>query len=270
MPIQENELKMHKLIIFVCLIELAGFTTTMAEEVKETKSSTSESEIIPSITTLSGKIYEECVVKEVTPVGIKIYHTKGIAKIPFSDLSGRYKRRYNYDPEKERVYIQALNEQESYLKSQKEIQEWQRNIKDFGRGSSTATEIGVGQVGTIGGKIKILQVVDKENFLAEIPLHVVKTRDSGTSSSDRGSATLALVGSAEHYKSVFAKTGKIATIDYELVWFTGISTENIVDEQSINISGIYEVSGTKTYETSDAGSKTVFVLKSATPPGIAR
>ena len=44
-------------------------------------------------------------------------------------------------------------------------------------------------------------------------------------------------------------------------WVKGVLTKDIVDGETLTIPGVFEITGTRTYETVLGGSKTVFVLE---------
>ena len=48
--------------------------------------------------TLSSNKYEKCRITKVDPSAITVLHSKGIARIPFSDLPEEWQQKYNYDP----------------------------------------------------------------------------------------------------------------------------------------------------------------------------
>lgn len=52
------------------------------------------------IETLDGEEYKNVNVRAVEPTGVRITHSKGIAFIPFSNLSGYYQRKFGYDANK--------------------------------------------------------------------------------------------------------------------------------------------------------------------------
>jgi len=53
---------------------------------------------ILNITTLKGITYENCEVKQTWSTGIKIFHSKGIQLIPFTDLSTKDQKKHGYKP----------------------------------------------------------------------------------------------------------------------------------------------------------------------------
>jgi hypothetical protein len=62
------------------------------------------------LTTRSGITYLDCIITRVEPDGISVTHTKGVAKIPFTDLPEAFQKKYNYDPAKAAAYTRAMNE----------------------------------------------------------------------------------------------------------------------------------------------------------------
>jgi hypothetical protein len=63
------------------------------------------------IVTLSSNAYERCRISKVEPSAITFFHSKGIVRIPFSDLPEEWQKKYNYDPEKAKAYEKAAAEQ---------------------------------------------------------------------------------------------------------------------------------------------------------------
>jgi hypothetical protein len=51
------------------------------------------------ITTISGKVYKHATVTRVEPDGIVVKFSRGLVKIPFTELSKELQERYDYDPE---------------------------------------------------------------------------------------------------------------------------------------------------------------------------
>ena len=63
-----------------------------------------------SITTVSGVTYSDCTISRVEPDGISIFCSKGIVKLPFTELQESYREKYGYDPKKAELYIQQKNQ----------------------------------------------------------------------------------------------------------------------------------------------------------------
>lgn len=202
-----------------------------------------------TISTLSGKKYQECRVTEKHPDSIEIQHNAGVARIPFRDLSEKDQQRFGYDPEKEAVYLEKIALKREEVARRKKIAAWRKSIKSF------QGNLKVKQTGTFKGKIKIVQVVDQKNVLAEIPVIVEKTSMDSVPM-DRGDGRIVRIARSSTYMGT----------DYVLVWFRNVPTANIVDGQEKDVGGAFTVSGTKTYRTAGGGSETVFVLEPAKPP----
>lgn len=180
-----------------------------------------EQEIYPSITTNSGKTYLQCKIIETSLFEIKVRHSRGIVKIPYSDIPESDRKKYGYDPEKAAAYI-AAEEIKTYVQNRQ--QEYRRRIESIPYFSEN---LYVGKIGFIDGNIEIIQVIDENNFLGKMPIQ------SNTKNDD----------------------------DYKLVWFSGFSTKNFADGQKIRSYKIFKVTGTKKYPTILGASKTVFVLE---------
>lgn len=63
-----------------------------------------------SLTTVTGKVYEEVTISKVDPDGLKIMHSGGIAKVKFSDLNTELQEKYGYDPSAAQGFEQAQKE----------------------------------------------------------------------------------------------------------------------------------------------------------------
>ena len=90
-------------ITFRSVVAAHGETNTNAV-------ATVQSDNRPDITTLSGVTYIRCRVNRVEPDGISVFHSKGIAKIPFADLSEEYRKKYGYDPTQSSEYSRKMAE----------------------------------------------------------------------------------------------------------------------------------------------------------------
>ncbi len=103
----------HKTVIMALTMLLLVATDARAETISVQKkgATASESTQRVDIKTLSGLTYTKCRITKTEPDGITIYHSKGVAKIPFTTLSQEYRKRYNYDPTNAMAYAQAAAEQ---------------------------------------------------------------------------------------------------------------------------------------------------------------
>lgn len=63
---------------------------------------------VGNISTLTGKVYRRCEIVKVHPDGVSFTHTKGAAKVLFSDLPEEWRQRLGYDPVKAAAYEQEL------------------------------------------------------------------------------------------------------------------------------------------------------------------
>lgn len=54
-------------------------------------------EQIPSLTTLTGKVYEAVMIREVTPIGMQIRHKDGHMRIPYEELPKELQDRFQFD-----------------------------------------------------------------------------------------------------------------------------------------------------------------------------
>ncbi len=107
----------------------------------------SESTQRVEVKTLNGLTYTKCKITKTEPDGITVYHSKGVAKIPFAILSEEYRKRYNYDPTNAMVYAQAAAKQNEEMRKRMErgraemepqgdSMAKKRNVKSFGQGDA--------------------------------------------------------------------------------------------------------------------------------------
>lgn len=77
------------------------------------------------ITTQSGQVYKNAKITRVEPDGITVMYSKGIAKVPFTDLSEEYRKEYGYDPEQASAYSIKMAEerQRAYSRQRQREQE---------------------------------------------------------------------------------------------------------------------------------------------------
>lgn len=73
-----------------------------------------------TITTLKGVTYENCRLLRVEPDGISYTHSRGIAKLFFSELPPEYAKRYGYNPQAARDYSQAVHERQAQFRQDQE------------------------------------------------------------------------------------------------------------------------------------------------------
>ncbi len=85
----------------------------------------SEPDDRPDITTRSGVTYQRCKVQRVEPDGISVFHSKGIAKIPFPDLPEEYQKRYEYDPQEASEYSRKMAEARRRAAARRQAQ-WEK------------------------------------------------------------------------------------------------------------------------------------------------
>ncbi len=65
---------------------------------------------LEKITTEAGEVYESVTVTKVTPSGIRIFHSTGVAGIPFEDLSKELQEKFGgFDPEEAEAYRSKQN-----------------------------------------------------------------------------------------------------------------------------------------------------------------
>jgi len=76
----------------------------------------------PDLTTRSGVTYKRCKVQRVEPDGISVFHSKGIAKIPFPDLPEEYQTKYGYDPQTAVEYSRNMAEARRHAAARRQAQ----------------------------------------------------------------------------------------------------------------------------------------------------
>ena len=64
---------------------------------------------ITAIETLDGERFEGCRITLVEPDGITIHHRRGVAKLPFEQLSEALRVQFGYDPERAHLYAVAVS-----------------------------------------------------------------------------------------------------------------------------------------------------------------
>ena len=70
------------------------------------------------IETVNHRVYKDATVSRVEPDGIVITMKSGIVKIPFTELSEEYQKRFGYDPEAAKVFAADVERQQSALSAQ--------------------------------------------------------------------------------------------------------------------------------------------------------
>ncbi len=129
---------MYTRITITLLIVISGFARA-AEESSATSAPTTDDR--PSITTRSGVTYDRCKVTRVEPDGISIFHSKGIAKIPFPDLPPEYQEKHGYDPDQAATYSQQAAEARRRAAAQRQAElEQQRTAAAKGQAAAPAEE----------------------------------------------------------------------------------------------------------------------------------
>jgi hypothetical protein len=59
-----------------------------------------------TIETTKGEVFEKVKITEVKPDGLRFFHSKGVAFIPFRELPKELQDKYNYDSEAEKEFHQ--------------------------------------------------------------------------------------------------------------------------------------------------------------------
>lgn len=85
------------------------------------------------ITNTSGKVFFNAQVKSVRPDGLNVSHSKGIAFLPFQELSDSMKAEYGYDAKKAAEFQKTKADQEAWLRTPKADWEAQHAIENIER-----------------------------------------------------------------------------------------------------------------------------------------
>jgi len=91
-------------------------------------------EKIDSLTLKNGKTYKDLTLSTVTPLGISIRHSSGIARIPYLNLPDDFIQRFKFDP-KEADYYQDKENYDRLLQERATTQS-QKKINPFSEGNS--------------------------------------------------------------------------------------------------------------------------------------
>jgi len=73
-----------------------------------------------TITTTKGITFENCKLTRAEPDGLTLLHSKGIAKLPFSELPPEFAKRYGYDPQKAYQYARDAAEKRAEFASEQQ------------------------------------------------------------------------------------------------------------------------------------------------------
>lgn len=65
-----------------------------------------------TLVTLKGERFEQAHVTTVTPATITIVHSAGVATLPLNEFSVEVQKRFNYDPDKAKAWLDQIAEQE--------------------------------------------------------------------------------------------------------------------------------------------------------------
>lgn len=84
-----------------------------------------------TIITIKGITYENCKLLRVEPDGISYSCTRGVVKLPFSELPPEYAARYGYNPQAAGEYAQAVQERQAQFRQDQEEAQ-QRDLQDRG------------------------------------------------------------------------------------------------------------------------------------------
>lgn len=111
-----------KYLVLATLLLRASLASSQTPVAQTNSPVNSEPSQRVDIRTSSGEIYKNCKVTKAEPDGITIFHSKGVAKIPFANLSQDYQRQFNYNPSNSAAYAEAQAKQnaEAWKRIEKE------------------------------------------------------------------------------------------------------------------------------------------------------
>lgn len=196
---------------------------------------------VPSVLfadTKTSSLDEKEIIPEIKTLSNKTYEQCMIIEKSLFDFKIRHSRgivKISYDdiPREDRVkYGYNANKVAEYNKAMKKFQEEQleQYTEMMWRASfkDFTNNLDTYQYGTIYKKsVTVFQIIDAERFLARLPVKGV------------------------------------TEFSWPLVCFKGFDTKNYVDDKKIIMNGIYQVTGTLTYETVLGSSKKIFIIEPA-------
>lgn len=94
-------------IVLTMLLLATSVATSQTVDTPKKAKTVSETTQRIDIRTSSGVTYTKCKITKTEPDGISVLHSKGVAKIPFTNLSREYQKKFNYDPTNATVYAKA-------------------------------------------------------------------------------------------------------------------------------------------------------------------
>jgi hypothetical protein len=141
-----NQMKCKFLISFLCTVFALGLQAEDVSVILSNASSSNASQATQQtdrvdITLRSGETYQNCKVTKTEPDGITVMHSKGIAKLPFSNLPEDYQKKYNYDPEKATAYAQAMAKQRAQTLARQQNESQHKRDSEEARQSGEKTEV---------------------------------------------------------------------------------------------------------------------------------
>lgn len=94
-----------------------------------------------TITTTKGVTYENCKITRAEPDGLSLFHSKGIAKIPFTELPPQFAKRYGYDPKEAYEYSREMAKRRAEFAKEQEraAERRQRELARQSRSSSSSS-----------------------------------------------------------------------------------------------------------------------------------
>jgi hypothetical protein len=125
---------------------------------------------------------------------------------------------------------QCKEQNKTPVKEKSELKKEQQSIN--------CLDLHVGQIGPLTNNIiiKTVQIIDVNNMIAELLCDYISQYTGAEK------------------RAIWRRTTKI-------VWIKGINTQNMVDDQTVDVGDrVFKITGTKTYNTID-GAMTVFVIE---------
>lgn len=180
--------------------------------------------------TVDGVTYSNVTFGTATLTTVTISHSSGIATLPLAKLPPELQTRFGYSPQ--RVA--------DWQKAQRQKAEMEKLDK-----TTLQDPLKVGMVGVSYGQcVTVVQIVSTNEMLANV--------NTAMPFDDNGAVQI--------YTDPV--TGmRVVPRKAHLVWVNGVSTTGLADKGDITRKIVFKITGTKTYEATDAAIRTLFVLE---------
>jgi chromosome segregation ATPase len=175
--------------------------------------SKAKGETIAKLETLTGVVYNDVIIREVTAIGIQIRHADGQKRIPFEDLPEAMKDHFQFDPKQKE---QAVAEESA----NRDVHEAAVAVADDLAGQKMDEQRGRDAE---AAKAKIrLDITSKEGLIASIQedikgLQADMDRAAADAASARAAGKMHINKSGSIGSNIRSKQGRIATLQAEVV-----------------------------------------------------